>query len=115
MMTNGNFLSSVPENLKTSAIVSSLLVIPLVVLELINRYRLPEPFPFALFGFMWLLPLLFTLILVPLARNLRAGGSGKANYLGLVPRIVLLILIASIWITLLIDQIPCFLGVPNCD
>ncbi len=29
--------------------------------------------------------------------------------------LVLLVEIALVWITLLVYQIPCFLGVPNCD
>jgi hypothetical protein len=30
-------------------------------------------------------------------------------------RVVFLAFIARMWIGILIDQMPCFLGVPNCD
>jgi hypothetical protein len=63
---------------------------------------------------MWLLPLSFILIVMPIVRNL-AGNRNLANRVRLLPRIALATLIAWLWIGLILDQMPCFLGVPNCD
>jgi hypothetical protein len=51
----------------------------------------------------------------PIVRTLRAGGSLFAHPVNLV--IVVLVLLPIIWglTGLIIDQWPCFLGVPNCD
>jgi hypothetical protein len=60
--------------------------------------------------------MIFIALLMPIVRNLRqAGNSLMANPVGLLLRIVFLLLIAWMWASLLIDQMPCFLGVPNCD
>jgi hypothetical protein len=32
-----------------------------------------------------------------------------------LPRIATLIFIAWMWVAVVLDQMPCFLGVPNCD
>ena len=53
-----------------------MLVLPLVVLELVNRRGFNQGFPV---------------------------------------KVVLLGLVAWYWIGLVIDQMPCFLGAPNCD
>jgi len=64
---------------------------------------------------MWLLPLIFILTVMPIVRNLRAGNSLIAQPVSLLIRIVILVSVAWMWTSLLIDQMPCFLGVPNCD
>ena len=38
-----------------------------------------------------------------------------AHPTNLLFRVAFLALIAIIWAGILIDQLPCFLGVPNCD
>ena len=112
---NWNILSRLPGNLKTPAIISSVLVLPFITLELINRRSLPQGFPVVLFVVMWLLPLAFILTLMPILRNLRAEKRSMTNPLSLLPRVGLLIFIAWFWVSLILDQMPCFLGVPNCD
>lgn len=108
------FLPGAPGNLKTAAIVSSILVIPFMILELINRRNLFDGFPIVLFGVMWLLPLAFVIILMPIVRSV-AAGERNVNPVKLVPRLLLLMLMAWFWVSLVVDQMPCFLGVPNCD
>jgi hypothetical protein len=51
----------------------------------------------------------------PIVRTLRAGGGLFAHPINLV--IVLLALLPILWgvASLIIDQWPCFVGVPNCD
>ena len=102
-------------NLRSPALISLLLVLPFMILELINRQGFNEGFPIPLFVIMWLLPLIFIVVLMPIVRNVRAGNSLMASPISPLIRVVLLILIAWMWTSLLIDQMPCFLGVPNCD
>lgn len=100
-----------------AALFSLLLVAPFALLELWYNpgVRNFSKFPFMLYGVMWLLPTLFVIILAPLVRTVRAGGSLLAAPVTLLFRIVFLALIALVWAYGLYDQLPCFLGVPNCD
>jgi hypothetical protein len=108
-------IKSLLRDLRVPAIVSSLLVIPLMMFEWVNRRSYAEGFPLPLFGLMWLLPAAFVLILMPVVREARAGKVLMSNPPGLLLRAALLILIAWLWAGIVLDQIPCFLGVPNCD
>ena len=100
-----------------SAVISSILVLPFLLLELINRqeFRAREGFPFTLFAWLWLQPVAFGLILMPTVRYMRAGNKSRLYPIRLLLSAAVLILIAWLWVDLLLDQMPCFLGVPNCD
>ena len=111
---NWHAFSRLSGNLKTPAVVSSFLVLPFITLELINRRSLPQGFPVVLFLLMWLLPLSFILILMPILRKQRSE-QPSTKLLSLLPRVGLLIFIVWFWVGLVLDQMPCFLGVPNCD
>jgi cation transport ATPase len=101
--------------LRSPAIISTLLVLPLVSLEVINRRSFAESFPVPLFGTLWLLSVAFLLTLMPVVRTLRAGDTIKSHRVSILARVAFLILVAWLWVSLLLDQMPCFLGVPNCD
>lgn len=105
-------------DLKLAALLSLILVLPFALLESLNNTinRQNAPDLLLLFGLLWLLPTAFIVILVPLVRKVRAGHSrAAANPINLVSRVALLALIAMLWGSLLFDQIPCFMGVSNCD
>lgn len=68
-----------------------------------------------LFGLLWLLPAAFLIILLPVVQNVRAGNRMMAKPIQLLLRVALIALIAMLWGVILLDQLPCFLGVPNCD
>ena len=108
-------MNAVPSKLRQPAIIGSALVLPFMILEWINRRNYHEEFPIVLFRLMWLLPAAFTLILTPTLRNARAGNSIMPNPIGFWLSVALLIFIAWMWAGLILDQLPCFLGVPNCD
>jgi hypothetical protein len=110
-----NPMKNMVTNLRSPTIISLLLVLPFMILEWVNRRNLHEGFPIALFGLMWLLPILFIITMKPILRNIRAGNNIIANPVILLLRVVFLAFIAWLWVSLLIDQMPCFLGVPNCD
>ena len=74
-----------------------------------------EDIPILLFGSLWLLPVAFILILMPIVRTVRVGNRIMVNPISLLLRVAFLILIAWLWVGTILDQMPCFLGVPNCD
>jgi hypothetical protein len=108
-------MSSIATGTKLAAVISSVLVLPFVILELVNRSGFNEGFPVVVFGLLWLLPMMFIVILTPIVQNARSGNSVLSNRIDLLIRVVLLGLIALAWASWVIDQMPCFLGVPNCD
>jgi len=100
------------KNLKSPLILSSLLVLPFILLEIINRRSYKEGFPGLLFGILWVLPIVFMLVLKPTLQHIRNREYREVRlWLG----VAILILTAILWIVILLDQMPCFLGVPNCD
>jgi hypothetical protein len=104
-------------DLRPAALIGFTLVLPFAILEALNQTITEQNAPglFVLFGLLWLLPTAFIFVLVPIARNLRAGHGLMANPINFLLRVTLLALIAVMWGGLLIDQMPCFMGVPNCD
>lgn len=102
-------------NLKLSALIGLFLVVPFIILELVNRPTLPEDFPIVLFVFLWMLAVIFIFIVTPILRGFWRGNSILDNRGSLLLRVALLIPIGWVWIAIVIDQMPCFLGVPNCD
>ena len=89
--------------MKVAALASSVLVLPLLILEALHTTltRQNAPGLIVLFGLLWLLPALFVLIL-------RTSGYRLL-------RVAALLAIALFWGGVVADQMPCFLGVPNCD
>ncbi len=116
-------MKTITTDLRSSALISFLLVLPFMILDfwfqIVNKptaLSLKNYSDFTmLFGFLWLLPTAFLIILVPIVRTLRAGNSIMASPINLLFRVAFLALIAITWGSLFIDQLPCFLGVPNCD
>lgn len=106
---------SLQKKLKLPVILSSLLVLLLAALELVNRRSFKEGFPFTLFGILWLLPVTFFAILLPTINDLRTEKAIFGKPVQLVLKVAFMILIALLWCIMLFDQLPCFLGVPNCD
>ena len=96
----------------TLIIISLALVLPFVILELII-VGLKTDFPVLLFVVMWALTFLFIVILMAIIEGLRARK--VSNPFTFLLRAVLLTAIATILVVIIVDQMPCFLGVPNCD
>lgn len=113
-MITWNAVSRIVGSFKKPALISTVLVLPFMILQLVNK-RAADGFPLVLFALMWLLPFTFVLIPLPIPQKPGAEKKRRINPLTLIPRVAILILIAWFWIGLLADQMPCFLGVPNCD
>jgi hypothetical protein len=86
-----------------------------MILEALNRQNIEEGFPMTLFGAMWLLPVLFFILLMPLLRSARSGKGLMAKPVPFLFGVAFLALLAVLWTATVIDQMPCFLGVPLCD
>jgi hypothetical protein len=117
VIENEEPLRIITADLRSAALVSFILVLPLATLESLNQTMTRQNAPglFVLFGLLWLLPTAFIVTLMPVVRSVRAGHSLTANPLNLLLRVASLALIAVLWGGLLADQMPCFMGVPNCD
>ena len=104
-------------DLRAAAIISFILVLPFAILEALNNTITQQNAPglILLFGLLWLLPTAFIVILMPIVRTVRAGNSIMATPVTLLLRVAVLSLIATVWGWGFVDQLPCFLGVPNCD
>jgi hypothetical protein len=108
---------TISQDFRLAALLSTILVLPFIILEAVNQPLTAQSIPALtiLFGLLWLLPLAFIVTLTPIVRTVRGGGATLANPLPLVIRLVFLALLFLVWSGLLVDQMPCFLGVPNCD
>ena len=99
----------------SSLLVAALLVVPFIVLQLVSRWRFQEGFPYVLFTFMGVHSLLIAISLVPALQCLRRERSLKALKPGHWAGLLLAGFLGYLYINLVLDQLPCFLGVPNCD
>ncbi len=100
-------------------LVGSILVLPFLILEFRYGAVSFSNFPYSLFLVLWLLPTAFLLTLAPILGMTGTVRSGQdkpfAHRLTLVVRVAFLILLVVLWVSLIQDQLPCFLGVPTCD
>lgn len=120
---------------KSSALIGFLLAMPLAILLLIeisgieplhgflvtltteagNNPRLNTFGKILTLGVLLLLPLGFIISFAPVVRNARASYGLRANPVNLLIAAALFIFIATLVIGFVIDQYPCWIGVPNCD
>ena len=135
ILQNEDPLKNISINPKMLAIISFILALPMavfypiVILEVEplhgffisiftvdgNRPHAPDAIDITGVIAMLLLPVAFIVNLVPIVRNVRAGNRLVAIPINLLLAVALLVLIVVTWGALLVDQIPCFMGVPNCD
>ena len=90
----------------TASLTSTILLAPLAFLELRYASQSYSSFPYVLFAVLWLLSFAFVITAVPLVRGRRGSVLG---------RLAIMSVFAVLWIGIVQDQLPCFLGVPNCD
>lgn len=121
----GNLLQILRNNLMkntfttfgSASLISLVLVLPFAILESLHTTitRQNASGLIVLFGLLWLLPMAFIFILVPAMRTQREENAILTNPINLLIRIAFLAFIAMMWGSVVIDQLPCFLGYPNCD
>jgi len=115
MMTQDQAAPGALKSFGTSLLISSTLVAPFIVLQLVNRRAFHEELPFVLFTFMSLHSLLIVLLVTPALRCLRSERRLRALTLGHWAGLALSAFLTVAYVNVVIDQLPCFLGVPNCD
>ncbi len=100
-----------------SALMGVLIVLPFMLLQFrfnsVGSKDVPDLA--VLFGLIWLLATASIFTIIPLAQTVQAGQSLAAKPATLVLRVAISALMVVVWISLIVDQLPCFLGVPNCD
>jgi hypothetical protein len=127
-------MKNITNNPRAAALIGFLLALPLTLLLSIFFFEI-EPFKgvlkhwfteadgvrmnafshFIMFGGVLLLPVALILNLAPIVRNLRAGNSVMTNPINLWLAVVLFAFITTIVSVFVVDQYPCWIGVPNCD
>ena len=112
-----------PRSAKAPALIGLIFVLPFAILELVSNplttlraLHLQHLTSLTvLFGLLWLLPTLGFAVLMSIVRKIRSGDPIRAHPVFLLLKVIVLVSIAWAWGGLVIDQLPCFLGVPNCD
>lgn len=96
-----------------------LLIAPFALMEYWNNTIVQSgefQFPFLLFFTLWLPPTVVFLGATPIVRDLCAGESILAHPVSLLLRGAFLAFLVMVWVTILRNQMPCFLGsVSVCD
>ena len=115
MLLRNHTRSRILQSFGSSLLITTALVVPFILLELFNRRSYQEAFPLLLFTFMALHALLMVLALTPALQRLRVerrlGALSIGHWAGLLVGIFLLFG----YLQVVADQLPCFLGAPNCD
>ena len=115
LITEIDSMKNILTNIRSPALIGLLFVVPFMIMEVVNTQNFNAIFNIPLFGIMWLLPVLFILTGMPIVRSRRTGNKILAHPVSLLLRVIFMIALAWAWGSGVIDQMPCFLGVPNCD
>lgn len=114
-MTQNQITSRFLQLLVVPILLGAGLVVPFFVIEWINRRAFNEDFPLMLFSFMAIHALLIAFLTVPVLRYLHATKSVRALRPSQWACLLLATGLAAVYVGVVIDQLPCFMGVPNCD
>lgn len=104
-----------------SVLITSLVIILFVaIVPLLNGlnpevFRIQVPNQFIAFAFLSLPIVLGIFAAKPIIRTLRAGGGLFVHPIHLLIVVAISLLFAVGFVSLILDQWPCFVGVPNCD
>ena len=89
------------------------LVLPFAVLEAVNQSITTSTLP--LFAVLWLLPAVAGTGVFRIARTSKSPITSPMGRTIQLAGIAFVVVLAAVWLRLVADQLPCFLGVPNCD
>jgi hypothetical protein len=92
--------------LKRSAFISTILLLPFVMPELVNRWNFNEGSPLPLLLTLWLLPVVLVFLLVPVVVNVRAVKRILAGPIVPAIRGAIRMIPASLWLGILPDRTP---------
>lgn len=98
-----------------AAVAGLVVTMLLMVLQWVNMRDFRTDFPLAVSVPLWVFAAAFLTITGAVLRQARTPGKTMAGKMWSAAGIGLAIVIAMVWIGFVADQMPCFLGVPNCD
>lgn len=78
LITEGDIMQTLLRTLGSSTVISFMLILPLMIMEVVNRRNFNEDFPIQLFFAMWLNLFVISLILLPIVRGRRIGNHDMA-------------------------------------
>src|SRR6185503_10817127 len=117
LITEGATMKTVISNPGLAPVISFILcVLPFMVLEWANRSNAPrsDASPM-LWVVLWLLSTAFIAVLMLILRTLRRVGNRiLANPFSLSLSVIFFAVFTWLWVALVIDQMPCFLGGSGC-
>jgi hypothetical protein len=79
LISPGDIMQIILKTSGSSALISFLIILPLMILEVLNRRNFNEDFPSFLFLVMWLNLFAVSIILLPIVRGRRTGNHDMAN------------------------------------
>src|SRR5512145_1769961 len=79
LISPGDVMQTILKTSGSSALISLLLILPLMIMEVVNRRNFNEDFPTFLFFVMWLNLFAISLILLPIVRGRRTGSHDMAT------------------------------------
>jgi len=128
------FMGNIFTNQKSAAIIGLILAMPLAILLLIEMNNIEPLSSFfrkltteadgyslnafgriLIIGALLLLPAAFVINFIPISRNLRAGKGITVSPVNVLLVVALFIFIVWLVGSFIVDQYPCWIGVPNCD
>jgi hypothetical protein len=102
--------------LRLAIVLSTAVVVPLLVLELRNAPQALDRTAdvWVLFALLWALSLGALVAALPLV-SARGGASVAPRPLAVAARVCCVVVLAGMWLAIVADQWPCFMGASNCD
>jgi hypothetical protein len=79
LISPGDIMQTTLKSLGPSVLISFLLILPLMIMEVVNRRSFNEDFPFTLFLVLWLNLFAISFILLPIVRGKRTANHDMAN------------------------------------
>ena len=92
-----------------------LVTIPFAATEWMNTGNSLSHFPLLLFAALLVLGFLFFFVLIRVSSQLRRKSLRDIGIWHLAFQGSLIVSLAFVWSMMVIDQMPCFLGMANCD
>lgn len=123
-------MKTLSDHPKLAALLGVLLALPFTIMLLLLLLNIPPNFgplepalrsenthlgSYIILGMLLLLLAGFALNLVPLVRGWRSGGSLVSLPLNFLAAAAILMVILTFAAAIVVDQYPCWTGVPNCD
>jgi len=79
LISPGDIMQAIFKTLGSPALISFLLILPLMIMKVVNRQIFNEEFPFMLFFVLWLNLFAISLILLPIVLGRRTGNHAMGN------------------------------------